>query len=173
MTARTMDPNRILMHWLDVCRLRAGPQDQVHSINLLVIAVALNTGLSVVFLGQAQGAASPPAQALLGSGVALLFCYAVLQLRGLGNRFVQTATSLFGANALLTVAALPGGLALSSAGPEEAPAWAVLWLLVIAVWTVAVTGHIFRHALGVPIAAGLAVAILLFIVSMFTGSLLH
>ncbi len=161
------------MHWLDVCRLRSGPQDQTHSLNLLVIAVALNTGLSVLFLGQAEGAGSPPAQALLGSLVALAFCYAVLQLRGLGNRFVQTATTLFGTNALLTAAAMPAGLALSHAGPEDVPAWAVLWLLGIAVWTVAVTGHIFRHALGTSMAAGLAVAILLFIVSMFTGSLLH
>jgi hypothetical protein len=168
-----MDLNRILLHWLDVCRLRSGPQDQLYSINLLVIAVALNTGLSVVFLNLAQGHASPPAQAVLGTAVALAFCYAVLQIRGLTNRFVQTATTLFGTNALLTAAALPPALVLSGTDPDQAPAWAALWLLGIAVWTVAVTGHIFRHAMNLSILAGLGVAILLFIASMLTGSLLH
>ncbi|MCC5856654.1 MAG: hypothetical protein JJT90_00720 [Ectothiorhodospiraceae bacterium] len=168
-----MDPYRILLHWLAVCRLRAGPQDQAYSVNLLVIALALNTGLSVVFLGQAQGPGSPPAQALLGTAVALCFCYLVLRAWGLANRFVQTTTTLFGTNALLTAAALPPALALAGAAPEQAPAWAALWLLGVAVWTVAVTGHIFRHALDTSMLAGLGVAILLFITSMLTGSLLH
>ncbi|MCC5809466.1 MAG: hypothetical protein JJU06_03750 [Ectothiorhodospiraceae bacterium] len=161
--------NQTLMHWLAVCRLQAGPQDQVYSPNLLLVAVALNAGLSLLFLSLSSGHTTAVPQALLGTLVTLAFTYAALQIRGLTARFVQTATALFGANALLTAAAVPAGLALGQPQPEEVPAWAALWLLVIAVWTVAVTGHVFRHALNLSAAGGVGVAVLLFIVSIMVG----
>ncbi len=161
--------NQTLKHWIAVCRLQAGPQDEVHSPNLLLVAIALNIGLSLLFLTLSSGQATAVPQALMGTLVTLAFTYGALQLRGLSARFVQTATSLFGANALLTAAAIPAGLALGQADTENVPAWAALWLLVVAVWTVAVTGHIFRHALNLSAAGGVGVAVLLFVVSILVG----
>ena len=62
------------------------------------------------------------------------------------GRFVQSATALFGADTVITLAALP---LLHTIGPEPeaiSPLAGIAYLLLLG-WNVAVVAHVLRHAL--------------------------
>jgi len=96
----------------------------------------------------------------------LLLTRIVLTLRQLPQRWPQTVTALFGTSAILTAISLP--LAATGAGDGEPPLFTALASLAVFVWSFAVDAHIWRHALNTTYAAGLAVAVVLFAITLFT-----
>lgn len=153
--------SEFLSRLVGILLLRDGPQD--------LPAGALPLALAVAFYVAASGASlllgSTPDRPALVMAVAvvlpLLLIRIVLGLRGHPARWQQTATALFGTGALLAALSLP----LSAAGPEPAPALIVAGLVVF-IWSFAVDAHIWRHALEASFAVGLAVAVVLFTVSI-------
>lgn len=147
----------LLRSLLDIALLRAGPQDVPYSPALVGLTAAVAAAVSYPAISTFSPGSDPALQLLVLIGFNAAFAYAVLQLRGLGARFVQTATALFGTDALITAVALPL-LRLSGAPESQAPA-AVLVFIGLLFWNLAVVGHIFRHALSVAMGAGVMVAL--------------
>lgn len=154
-----------------IIRLRTGPQDLPASSNLLVMVFLASSAISIIGLSQFNAPTNMLAQILASAAFTLLFVWAALQIRGGKNRFLQTATALFATDAVLTIIALPAAIGLDPAA-QEASAVAAFWLLIVLLWTVAVIGHIFRHALDIPFAGGILVALLFVFLSLNLSSAL-
>lgn len=146
-----------------ICLLQAGPQDLPAATSILATLTALGWGASIVIIEQLEPAGSVIAEVTLATAFALLFTWLALSLRRLSNRFVQTASALFGTDLLLLIPAGPLLLATASGdAPTLQFALLALWL-----WSIAIKGHIFRHALDLPVSGGVAVAVLYTLLSLF------
>lgn len=145
------------------CRFRGGPQDLPYSSGLLVgllVAAVLLDHASGTLLGYDD---TLLARSLLSLSLLLALCWTALSIRGLGNRFVQTATALVACSMAFSLLILP--LAYFFGDPQGSeialsPLQALIaWLgLGVLVWKVAVDAHIVRQAIDAPYWLGLLLA---------------
>ncbi|MGB7756964.1 MAG: hypothetical protein WBL23_12960 [Salinisphaera sp.] len=155
---------------VDLMLFRRGPQDLPGDQVSLVVSIAAYC--IVLFVQVAL--VGPLAGALVQAGLATLmlglYVATILRLRGLSNRFNQTATALFSSGAVLTVIMLAPTRALrpyldalrSATDPSQVPMPSPLFALaylVVGIWGLAIYTHIYRNALGVPIVLGVAVTL--------------
>ena len=150
----------------DLCRFRRGPQDLPYSVALARALVLADAGAGLLYLrvvGAGEGGVARLAVSLL---IALLLPWVLLRSRGLGDRYVQTLSALVGTGVLFTLAYLPvAALAADLPVPKlgETPTreqLAVAWLtLALVAWKLTINGHVWRHALNWPLAAGVALAV--------------
>lgn len=168
-------PARLIALFLDLLSLRRGPQDLPHAP---VLAVALVLALLLVesWSSRALGVAANLGPALVLSGLlALAIPWAVLRLRGLAARFWQTALALAGTGLVFGLLALPLMLAMGPIDPANPAAIPPLlgWSTVLlAGWRLVVAGHVWRHALEVPLPSGVLVALATFIAELVLQRLL-
>jgi len=159
---------RLLTDLIDIIRLRKGPQDLPASWLLVVLAIALNIALAIILSQQVQGEA--PAEAsglrstLADSAFQILLVSVIMNIRNVFNRLLQTLLAMSATGLLLAIPLLL--LLPSAAQPTSNPmeALAALGVLAIFIWSFAVDGHIFRHALSVTMSTGVALAIALFLI---------
>ena len=149
---------------VELCRLRRGPQDLPYSRNLPALLIAASVVVDVLVGDALHDTGNTFARSLLSTGVVLGLCWGALAIRGLHNRYVQTATALLACSLVFSLLLLP--LALL-AGPPPASAdqlsglqvllgWLTIALLV---WQISVYAHIMRHAMDASF--GLAFALVL------------
>jgi len=151
-------PDAFMRHVFALCRLRGDPQDTVYSRPLLVLLLAATCAIDALGGALLGDVADALAHSLLASAVALGLCAVALALRGLVNRYVQTATSLIATGIVVALVQLPilgllgsfvDGVPLSSADM----AWNLLQILLrwaglaTLVWQVLVYAHVVRHAM--------------------------
>ncbi|MEO7323389.1 MAG: hypothetical protein ABIW82_01020 [Dokdonella sp.] len=137
---------------LDLCRLRGDPQDFPYSPNLLALLVGAGTALDTLVGGVLGEADNTLVRSLLSTLLVLAFCWVALAMRGLRNRYMQTACALLACSVALSLLQLP--IALLAGPPPTTVAdmsalqamlgWITLALLL---WQVSVNAHIMRHAL--------------------------
>jgi hypothetical protein len=151
---------RLITIWLDICLLRAGPQDLPASNVLLALALS---AYALVALGVSLMSASlPAALGITAIDVLLMAAFASLLLRWTNKvaRLNQTLTALGGTGALLGLLAWPLiSMILRSQGQEEAPDLPVLLWLGLLIWNLAVVAHIVRHALSTTFLTGMGLSI--------------
>jgi len=160
----------------DICLLRRGPQDLPFSVPLLGSVVA---ACVIVQLGVAVARSVPLEGVLAGAVLWLLVSLGalnlILTLRGLRNRFVQSATALLGCALFFTLLSVPIALLLDQppATPEQmTPLQLVLGLvsLPLLIWKIVVDAHVFRHSFDVPFLSGVVIALLWIIAAMALAS---
>lgn len=166
-----MKYRQFLTHTLAMLVYRSGPQDLPASLQLLILAVVGSGTISLVGLGQLGAPGNLPLQVAVAAAFSLVFVRVALVFRGGASRFLQTATAMFATDAFLTIIALPAAAGLDPA-TQEASALASTWLLVVLLWSVGVLGHIFRHALNLPLAGGILVALLYLFLSLNLSAML-
>lgn len=151
----------LIRAFFELCRLRLRPQDLPASAELLIVATAAyglsSAGLTLI-------SQSVPVSLMAGavdSLMLLALTYAVLLLRRVPGRWLQTSIAMAGTGALLTILAAPLYMWLAHVGGAQgggpSPAISLL-ILVIIVWNVVVMGHILRHALSFPLPGGILVS---------------
>lgn len=155
-----------LSRLIGILLLRDGPQNLPAGHLPMLLAIGLYMAVSAVSMSLSETAENPLGVVLLAVLLPLVLVRIVLTLKGKQARWLQTLTALFGTGALLSLLSLP--LALSNG--SEPPAPVVIASLVLFFWSFAVDGHIWRHALDTNFTTGLAVAVLLFAISMFVIS---
>ena len=150
----------LLKTYLRLCLLRANPQDLPGSGVLVLSSLAAYAAMDVVGVLDII----PPASALMAAAVDTLMLVAVTHLalrwRRFENRFSQTLAALAGCGALLSLAAW---VVAAMAGRTISPEW--IWAPFL-VWYTVVFGHVLRHALSIPMAAGIAASFLYLMLSM-------
>jgi len=159
--------SRLLTIWLDICLLRAGPQDLPASRVLLGLTLA--SYLLISTLLSLPGYPGLTALQIAVTDLALLIAFAgsVLYLTGNIARINQTLSALAGAGTLLGLLALPLVQSLYQAQDSEQVSLPVLmlWLLLMG-WNLLVVAHIIRHALSVILPIAVLVAVLYTLVAM-------
>ncbi|MEO5622255.1 MAG: hypothetical protein ABJB02_07350 [Dokdonella sp.] len=149
---------------MDLCRWRGGPQDFPFAPRLLAGLFVAGLALDLLVASALDDDAHALARSVLSSGIVLGLCWVALAIRGVRNRYVQTATALLACSLAFSLLQLP--LALL-AGPAPAPTAELStlqvligWMtLALFVWQVSVDAHIMRQAMDASF--GLAFALIL------------
>ncbi|MCB1803027.1 MAG: hypothetical protein KDI82_15155 [Gammaproteobacteria bacterium] len=153
----------LLRYFLGLALLRRGPQDLPSSSFLLLLAAALG-----VLVGGANGVAlfggvaAALAANLLDLVLSLTMLLVVLQLRGHPARWLQTATAFQGLGALAGLSMLLLRPPLAALGLVDV---AVLIDLLLMVWLQVALGGVIRHALDLPLAAGVMIVLVYTVVA--------
>ena len=150
--------------FIDICLLRAAPQDVPVAPVLLWLTLGTYLVTGLLALGPGEGLVRAGSMVAVDTVTLLVLLAASLRLRGHPARFGQAATALLGTGTLFGVLLLPV-LMLGGTGETTANLAFPLWLGLF-LWGLVVTAHILRHALDLPIAGGMLVAVLYFAVSM-------
>ncbi|MCG6935004.1 MAG: hypothetical protein LJE73_03800 [Proteobacteria bacterium] len=136
----------------DICLLRKTPQDIPYSpallglvvvIGMIIDNINLDFALPKATLIQVAGAVLAHTALLMGSLAALL------ALMGYTARVVQTLSALLGSGLIISLAAMP--LIILSSLSEQLAMALVMLLLMLTIWSLVVTMHIFRHALSINV----------------------
>lgn len=139
--------------FLDLCLLRANPQDLPSSSRLLGLALVAHLAANVLTgLGE-TGIENALIAGAMDTLLLVALTHTGLMLRNLRERTRQTLTALAGSGALLAVLAWA---VVTAAEMVTAHAWMV-WLPFL-FWFLAVYGHILRHAFNTGVGAGLLLA---------------
>ena len=153
---------------LDLLRLRCGPQDLPYSPTLLVRLVALAFLVDYIAAQLLASGGESPLRFLVGFGLGLLLPWLLLSWTGKSARYAQTLLALLATGIALSLLFLPlallalsSGMADPGATPSARQALLAWLILALVVWKVLVSAGIWRHALGWPMPAGVAVALLL------------
>ncbi len=146
--------------FIDICLLRAAPQDLPVSRRAMLMALVAYAAAGVLGVLDVFAFESAVLAAVVDTLLLAAVTHLVLQWRRLENRLTQTLTALAGCGALLSLLAWgAAGLVREVFQPE----WVWAGLLV---WYTLVFGHIWRHALSIPFAAGVAASLLYLMLSM-------
>lgn len=147
----------------DLVQLRRDPADMPYSVVLLGVLIAAGVAIDVASGLLVENSSDVLARTLLSTVLVLALCWIALKLRGLSNRYVQTASALAACGIAFSLLILPvvwmlGPLPTPPA--QLAPHQVLLgWvMLAVLLWSLAVTAHILRHALDASFAFGLALA---------------
>jgi hypothetical protein len=151
----------LLQRLIGIILLRQGPQDLPPGPSVLLAALAFYMLTAALSLSMGSTAGSPTTILLLATGLPMLLTWIVLRLNARVGRWEQTLSALYGTSALLSLLSLP----LNMQAGTEPPPPLVLLSLVIFLWSFAVDAHIWRNALETSFATGLAVAMVMFVVS--------
>ena len=145
----------------DLLRLRRGPQDVPYSPTLLLLALLpyalLGSGLAAFVMPAQQALLYGPAETALLAALV----YAVLALRRRPARFVQTLTALLLVGVVFNALSLP---LTALARPENGLG---LLILLLVGWSFAVSVHILRQALDIPVPASVLVNIGFFLAAYY------
>jgi hypothetical protein len=157
----------MLKKLVEICLLRAGPQDLPAAPPFLALVLAGYFLVDVLIarlnfeLGAALGVS------LLDVLLLAAFAQLVLRIAARPERFNQTLAALAGTGLLLGLLAYPliRALTLTHAAGETASGLALAWLAVLA-WSLLILGHILRHALTVPLMTGVGIGVLYSLLSV-------
>lgn len=141
----------------EVSVLRRGPQALPAAWLLTALALAAHA-LSGALLSATLLAGGPAlAYALCETALLALVIGALLNAVHLGARVPQTLSALAGTGTLVNLAATPVMVGVT---PDGTPGgWTALAVLALFAWSFAITVHVLRHALSVPIPAGAVAAL--------------
>lgn len=165
--------HKLLTVFLNICLLRAGPQDVPAAGVVLLLAAGSYVGVDILVALTSYTFG----QALLWSALDTLLLAAIAQLglrwRGHPRRFQQTFSALTGSGALLSLVGWPFMLMLLRLPEGDADsALPSLLIVLLMFWSIAVIAHILRHALSSSYAVGVLLALLYAIVSWNLGAFL-
>lgn len=137
---------------INICLLRANPQDLPTSNALTALSLAVYWGIEI--LGALERFSPGRSLLLAAIHTCLLgvLAYLALNLRQLTARTPQTLLALAGSGVVMDLAAM----ALSALLPADGSPFFVL--LPALLWLLAVYGHILRHALNVSYGMGIVTA---------------
>lgn len=156
----------------DILLLRRGPQDLPYSTQLLTAVAALCV---ILQLAVALGRDISVGAVIVGAALWLAFTLGVLSfvlgLRGLRNRFVQSATALLSCTLVFTVISIPIALLAGEPPtvPEQVTSLQILLGLIslpLLIWKILVDAHVFRHSFDIPFLGGVAISLLWIIAAM-------
>lgn len=146
----------------DICQLRRGPEEIPYSPRLLVVLIGASLAIDVLS-ERVLGGHDALARSLVSTTLVLALCWVALAVRGLVNRYVQTASALVACGIVFSLLVLPLAM-LAGPMPSDASLTPLQTLIVWAtfavfVWSVLVDAHIIRRALDAPFGLGVALAL--------------
>jgi len=139
--------NSLLKVFIDICLLRAPPQQLPASRFLLGLVLLVHWVLGVLFSMLDEPLTESLLTAMIGTLLPLAVVYGLLTAHRLQQRLYQTATALVGSEVVLGLLALPLNLWFVFAeGDRTVPA---LLSFSLVGWGVVVATHVFHNALNV------------------------
>jgi hypothetical protein len=164
-------PMQILRQYVDIALLRVGPDVLPVSAQLLGFTVALYIAATSLLGLAMPGPRGMQAVVIIVDALVVgAWYWVVMRLAGKPERFLQTATAMFGVQFVLAPAVVVATWLFTRSRVEptlEIPALFVL--VVLGVWTLAVTGRILRAATDWPMISCIATVIAQSLVSQLVA----
>ncbi len=147
----------LIKPFVDICLLRANPQDLPASTLLLELTIVAYFVAGWLLAMGVYGPGPGLVQTLADLSFLSAYTYGFLRVSSHAERFTQTLTALLGTGAIITLAALPLSASLSRAVEGADPVDGVVGVgyLLLMGWLVVVYAHIYRHAFAKGWATGL------------------
>ena len=159
----------LVRFFIQLCFLRARPQDLPASQALLGLVAAVNVLIGTLLVTPALGNPFTALQAsLLDTAILAGFVWLLLRFRSHPGRFLQAATAAIGVSAVIAAASIPLQWMLptdTTEGVTAAAETVSLALLLLIVWLQVALGHVLRHALDTSLMLGIGLAFLYSVVS--------
>ena len=154
--------------FVDLCLLRARPQDLPASRLLLVLTLIAHTLTGILASLQVLPASTALLAGITGTLMLAGMATLLLNIQGKRERITQTLSALAGSMAMLDLIALPlsAWWDRSHSGDSIDNPLPAFLLLALLGWNLAVMGHVLRHALGVAWFLGIAIAVAFYLVFM-------
>lgn len=147
----------LIRFFVELATLRRGPQDLPASPVLLVLLAGLNVVIGAVNGAELFGGLRASLGAnLLDLVLSMLLLFVLLQFKGHLPRWQQTASAFFG------LGVLAGLVMLFIRPPAEllgVTELAMLVDLILAIWLHIALGNVLRHALEIPLLAGVVIVL--------------
>jgi hypothetical protein len=150
----------LITRFLDICFLKAGPQDLPNSTWLMKFSLVVYFALAVISQLLEYSLSMSLAAAIAELILMMLIVAILLQLRGYSERFNQTVTAMAGTGTIISLIALPLVNLASGISPDQMTFTdnvIMVLIMTVLLWSLMVTAHIFRNALEIKV--GLAVAL--------------
>lgn len=161
MTSRTISEiQTIVRPFVEICLLRRGPQDLPGSTFLLAIMLVAHTVMSILLNAVVLNAWNAILAGVIDTLLVSILTGSILYLHGFKTRIVQTLSAMTGTGAIISLLAIP--LFSWNAGAQQSGSVSAVGSLMvfgIVVWSLAVSGHILRHALSVSYFLGILIAV--------------
>lgn len=158
----------LVLRFIEICLLRAAPQDLPSSTVLLGLTLTAYSMAGLLLSLVNTDLAHAVLLVVVDVLILTVLAYMILWTRMLTARFVQTLTALAGTGALLEFSAWPvlywQQLSTSTDNPGLLIASLLLWAWLF--WNVVVVGHILRHALSISFFNGALLSLLYMFISV-------
>lgn len=154
---------------VELCCLRGNPQEFPYAPSWLALLFGTGVVLDVLTGYVLDDASDTFARSLLSSSIVLALCWAALAIRGLTNRYIQTAGALLACGAAFSLLQLPLGVLFEPSGDvgtivplaQVLLQFLVHWLAFgLFVWQIAVNAHVMRHAMDASFGFALTLVIM-------------
>jgi hypothetical protein len=142
------DMRDLIRLFTQITLLRRGPQDVPASPRLLALTILGYLGVNLVFSTLLPPDIRWPQELLVDALFTILWYFALLRLVGRPERFLQTATAVFGFEMVLSPLLIASGWLVRRFGEDatwQLPVNALALLL--CVWLIAVNSHVVKAAL--------------------------
>jgi hypothetical protein len=147
----------LIWFFFELALLRRGPQDLPVSLVLLLLFALGSIAIGALNGQEIFGGLRPAAGAnVLDLLLTMVMLFVLLQLKGTPERWQQTTTAFLGIGLLAGLVMLVIG-ALSNA--LNVPGLSVFADVVLAIWLHVVLGHVLRHAIDIPLMAGVIIVL--------------
>lgn len=153
--------SRILITFLDMLRLRSGPQDLPPGRRFMMFMAILYIAGGFIASAVLDEADYAP-RAMVAIGLQFACVVVLLNLKGLGERIPQTISALAGTGFIFGLVSV---YLLSLIDVENPQVELAAFYMVLFFWSLAVDGHIYRNALSSKMGTGLLVAVTIFAIN--------
>ena len=152
----------IIRAFIDICLFRRGPQDIPASGFLLYLTLGAYAASNFLLALGRYTLGTAAMVSLTATLLLAVLTLSLLYLHGRAARVPQTLAALAGTGTVVAVLALPPIYWLHlQTGPAQLSLPDLL-VLGLVVWSLAIIGHIIRHALATRLIVGLLVAIMFY-----------
>ena len=151
--------------FVDICLLRAGPQDLPSSGFLFKLTAVLGVVTGTIATVDSFGSLVIALFAqILDLFMLLTLLYIGLTMKGYNTRFYQSATALFGTGILINLLFMPLVLVSSQDSPNSfINELAIILIRLLVLWALVVMGHIVRHTFDIRLSSGILIALTYFL----------
>ncbi len=167
MASRTVSKiQTVVRPFAEICVLKRAPQDLPNSAFLLLITLVAHTVTSILLNAVVLDGWTAILAGVTDTLLVSILTASILYLHSFTSRIVQSLSAMTGTGAIISVVAIPLFTWHAGAQQSGSPnAIAALLVFGIVAWSLAVSGHILRHALSVPYALGIVVALAFYAIS--------
>jgi hypothetical protein len=139
----------VIYTFLDLCRLRRGPQDLPASQSLFIGSGLLLVVVAIISDQMHGDFAGRLLFAVAQVGILSVIVWVILSLQGKAERVPQTLTAFYGTGIIIQLLIWPFRLWIVSLGDaaQEQGLLPLLAIVTLAVWSFIIMIHIYRNAL--------------------------
>jgi hypothetical protein len=163
----------VFANLIKMLALLSAPQDLPYRPQLLWQVGLVYIGTAFLILQSTAQVEYAILNVLLVLAIQVLFTWGLLALTRKRARFIQTTTAIIGVSVIFNLISWPifGVLEATESGEHGQQIMAIFFLMIMS-WEVLVKGHIYHHALDMPMVSSLLVSISLLFVSIAVSQLL-